>query len=192
MPLQQVEAPGDRVAAPGHGSRGAPLVAAGSLPCTSAGFAQLSAEILQSGKALRFQAHGASMVPLVRDGDVLLVQPLEPAALRIGDVILCGTEPGRIVVHRVIRCVAGPEGRRFTVQGDAVARPDGTIPAAQAYGRVAAIERGGAQIDMGAPAMRLLSRMAALRSRWRLGRGRPSRLAAHLLRKLPAFSKHLA
>lgn len=192
MPSQQVEDPGGRVAAPGHGSRRAPLVAAGSLPCTSAGFAQLSAEILRDGKALRFQAHGASMVPLVRDGDVLLVQPIEPAALRMGDVILFGTEPGRVVVHRVIRCVARPEGRRFTVQGDAVARPDGTIPAAQVYGRVAVIERDGVEIDMGASAMRLLGRMAALRSRWCLGRGRPSRLAAHLLRKLPAFSRHLA
>ena len=48
-----------------------PRAAPTNLPCTSAGFAELSAAILGEGVALRFRALGKSMAPLVRDGDVV-------------------------------------------------------------------------------------------------------------------------
>jgi signal peptidase I len=162
-----------------------------SIPCTSAAFAELSADILRAGKALRFRATGASMQPLLRDGDVLLVRPLDPRAVRVGDVVLCSSEPGRIVVHRVLRRQAGPEGYRFTVQGDQVARPDGVIPEAQVYGRVATIERSGAYIDVSRPLMRMLGGYAVLRSRWNIGRGRRLRLAGRLVKRLPVLSRYL-
>lgn len=172
--------------------RDAPGGARGSIPCTLAAFEGLSAEILRSGRALRFRAHGGSMWPLVRDGDVLLVQPVAPAAVRTGDVVLCSSAVGRVVAHRVIRVEDGPEDRRFTVQGDAVARPDGKFPPAQLYGRVVAIERGETCIAMDRPVMRLLGRAAALRSAWSLGRGLRFRTARGLARRLPALSKFLA
>jgi signal peptidase I len=177
-----------------HASVQVPLAALASIPCSSAAFAELSAEILRAGVALRFRARGASMSPLVRDGDVLLVRPVEPSSVQIGDLVLCtlgSGEPGRVVVHRVVRRQAGPDGLRFTVQGDQVSRPDGVIPAAQVYGRVTAIERAGLQIDVNRHSLRLLSWFAALRSRWNLGVGWVYRLAAGLLRRLPAFSRHL-
>lgn len=170
----------------------APGAAGGSIPCTLATFEGLSAEILRAGRALRFRAHGGSMWPLVRDGDVLLVQPVDPAAVRTGDVVLCGSGPGRVVVHRVVRIEDGPDSRRFTVQGDAVARPDGKFLPGQIYGRVVAIERGKTCIAMDRPAMRLLGRAAALRSAWNLGRGPRFQRARGLARRLPALSKFLA
>lgn len=172
--------------------RDAPGAAGGSIPCTLAAFEELSAEILRAGHALRFRAHGGSMWPLVRDGDVLLVLPADPAAVHTGDVVLCGNRPGRVVAHRVICVEGGPNGPLFTVQGDALAQPDGKIPPAQLYGRVVAIERGAARIAMDRPAMKLLGRAAVLRSARSLGRGPRFRAARALARRLPALSKYLA
>jgi len=171
-----------------------PVITVTSIPCTSAAFAELSAEILRAGKALRFQARGSSMAPLVRDGDVLLVRPAEPVSLRVGDVVLCGigdNQPGRMVAHRVLERWDGPDGARFMVQGDQVARTDGVIPAARVYGRVVAIERAGAHIDMDRPVVRWLGRLAVLRSRRNLGRGRWLWPARRLVKKLPGLSRYL-
>jgi len=171
-----------------------------SISCTSTDFAQLSAELLGAGTAVRFEAHGGSMSPLVRDGDMLTVRPVVPGRIRLGDLVLVTDEHGCLLVHRVIRRTTGQEGIRFTVQGDQVSRPDGVIPTAQVYGRVTAIERAGVRIDVNRPSLRALGLAAALRSRWNLNRGHGGshgfshvyRLAAGLVRKLPAFSKHLA
>jgi hypothetical protein len=168
------------------------MITVTSISCTSAAFAELSAAILRSGKALRFQARGASMAPLVRDGDVLWVRPVDVRSVRLGDVVLCCREPGRALVHRVVRRLAGPTGLCFTVQGDQVARPDGLIPGAQVYGRVMAIERGGARIEMDRPLMSMLSGCMVLRSRWNLGSGRGFGLAGRLASKLPGLSRYLA
>jgi signal peptidase I len=167
-------------------------VTAASIPCTSAAFAELSAQILRSGKTLRFRASGGSMSPLVRDGDIVLVAPVAPSALRVGDVVLCSSAPGRIVVHRVVRWTTGPDSYHFTVQGDQVARPDGVMSEAQIHGRVVAIERGGTYIDMDARAMRALSSLTALRSRRRLGRGKWLAPARRLVRRLPFLSRYLS
>jgi len=163
-----------------------------SIPCDSAAFAELSTALLRAGKAVRFQARGTSMRPLVRDGDVLLVRPVDATTVQLGDVVLCSSEPGRAVVHRVVRKLGGRAGLRFVLQGDQVAQPDGLVAAAQVYGRVAAIERAGAHIAMGEPAMRLLGGLVVLRSRWNLGRGRWYPLASRLIGRLPVLSRYLS
>jgi hypothetical protein len=162
-----------------------------SLPCNSTAFAGLSREILGLGKSLRFKAGGVSMQPLVRDGDILLVQPVGAERVRVGDVVLCSSQADRVLVHRVLRRLAGPEGPIFLVQGDQVREPDGWIPQAQVHGRLARIERAGTRIDMHSPAVRLLGRLAALRSSWQLGQSRWSLFATRLARHLPVFYKYL-
>jgi len=163
-----------------------------SIPCTSAAFAELSAALLLAGKAVRFCARGSSMRPLVRDGDVLLVRPVDARSVQVGDVALCSSEPGWVVVHRVVRRLAGPAGYCFTLQGDQAARSDGLFPEAQVYGRVVAIERGGVHIAMDGPAMRILTGLAVLRSRWNLGRARWYPLARGLVKRLPVLSRYLS
>ncbi len=169
-----------------------PLATISCIPCTSAAFAQLSAEVLRAGKALRFRARGASMQPMLRDGDVLLVQPVGSDPVQLGDVVLCSGDPGHVVVHRVVRRLAGPDGPLFTVQGDQLPQPDGSFRRVQVYGRVVAIERSGAHVDLDRPLMRMLSVLAVLRSRWNLGRGRLFPLVRRLMKRLPGFSRYLA
>jgi hypothetical protein len=88
------------------------------------------------------------------------------------------------VVHRVLRRLPGPNGYTFLVQGDQVEQPDGRIPQAQVYGRVAAIERPGIHINMQRPVMRILAWLAVLRSRWHFGRARGVRFARQLAKRL--------
>jgi signal peptidase I len=172
-------------------SASSPLIPA-SIPCTSAAFAGLTSDLLRAGRALRFRAPGVSMQPLIRDGDVLLVRPVDASTVRVGDVVLFQTALGRVVVHRVIRVRVTGTGRWFTVQGDAVLRPDGEIPEVQVRGRVVAIERGAAYLDLRRPVMRLLGWAAALRSRWGLGRGGQFRRVTGFAKRLPLLDKYLA
>jgi len=173
-------------------TKAAPIVAPARWSCTSAAFGQLGAQILGAGHGLRFRAHGVSMSPLVRDGDILLVQPVDARALRVSDVVLCKSDEGRVLVHRVIRKKLGEEGSRFTVQGDALCRSDGVIPGEQIYGRVATIERHGAHISMNGPVMQALGGLAALRSRWGVARRGRAQFATQLVKRLPVVSRYLA
>lgn len=158
------------------------------IACSSPDFSGLSAEILRLGKSLRFQARGHSMQPLVRDGDILLVKPLGGRLPRVGDVVLCVTESSMVLVHRVIRRQLRSHDYYFLVQGDQVAQPDGWIQQAQIYGKVETIERDGSQIYMASLAMRFLSVMAVLRSRWHFGTSVFSHQLIRLLKRVPIFS----
>lgn len=131
------------------------------------------------------------MSPLVRDGDMLLVHPVEPGTLRVGDIVLCTTHPGRVVVHRLIRGLDGPGGTRYVVQGDQLPSPDGLLPETHIYGRLAAIDRAGTRIDVEQPVWRMLSRLAVLRSRQNVGRGPRLRAVRSLLKRLPVVSRYL-
>jgi len=151
-------------------------------------FGELSAEILHAGKALRFRAHGTSMHPLVRDGDVLLVHPIKDQLLNVGDIVLCRLPSGSLVVHRVIQWKNGLNGLNLTIQGDSVSEPDGVIALADVYGRVSTIERDDRYIDMRRPLIRLLGRVAAFSSRYQIGRGRQFYYCRRVLKHLPILS----
>jgi len=163
-----------------------------SIACDSPAFAELSRAILGAGKSLRFQARGISMAPLVRDGDILTVEPVTAPQLGVGDLALFRRGPEAVVAHRVIRIEAGPQGRRFLMQGDAVPHPDGWIAEEAIYGRVSALEREGARLELARPALRALGWLAVLRSRHGLRHGPLVRLAGRLVRRLPPFSRYLA
>ena len=162
-----------------------------NLPCTAAEFGDLSADLLKMGKQVRFRARGYSMTPLVRDMDVLLVQPVRTSLIRIGDIILCSIQPDRVVVHRVIRRRSDLHGFYFMVQGDRAAQPDGWIQQSQVLGRVAEVERGELHLDMNSPAARGIALFAVLSSRRPTGRGWFTRIAGGWIKRLPVFSKYL-
>jgi len=133
------------------------------ITCSSPAFLELSAAILGCGKSLRFKAQGVSMQPLVRDGDVLLIKPVNPATIRPGEIVLFQSQRERVIVHRVLRKRVNHTGVAFLVQGDQAAQPDGWISQDHIFGRLVEITRGQRRIQLRQPAMRLLSWMAVQR-----------------------------
>lgn len=161
------------------------------LAVSSDDFAAIGAELLGGGSALRFTARGSSMHPLVRDGDTLLIRPRQPESIGAGDVVLCETDAGQLLVHRVIRRRAEGDGIRFLVQGDQVADPDGWIPAVRVHGRLEEIERQGRHLDVTATAPRLLGLLLALAQRMDQRRSKLAFVVSGMIRRLPVCRKYL-
>jgi signal peptidase len=116
---------------------------------------ELSSEILEQGGSLRFKAHGYSMSPFIRDGDVLTTQSIESADLEVGDVALYRSAGNRLVAHRVIG--KRKENGRLTLvmRGDSQSGSTELICAEQILGRVVSIQRGDKVFLMNRNALRL-------------------------------------
>jgi signal peptidase I len=67
-------------------------------------FAELATDLLRQGKSVRFRAPGRSMYPTIKEGEIITVEPIEPAAVRKGDIILCHSDAG-VVAHRVVHII---------------------------------------------------------------------------------------
>ena len=105
-------------------------------------FADLSTQILQQGTSLRFTAHGSSMSPFIRDGDVMTVEPVRVADLKVGDVVFYHTNGEMLAAHRVVgRHVEGDE-IVLTMRGDSSLRYDEKVHAGRILGRVVNVQRG--------------------------------------------------
>lgn len=130
------------------------------------------------------------MQPLLRCGDLLTVTPPGSRLLRAGEVVMFSTEKGQVLVHRIVRRINRPDGTRYLIQGDRLPQPDGEIPPERIYGRVAALERDGKQISLEGPVMRLLGRLAALRSGGSLAGSRSAHITMRLFKRLPIFYRY--
>jgi hypothetical protein len=96
------------------------------------------------------------MLPFLRDGDLLEVQPAATAGLGIGDVICYEPPSGGLCLHRVI----AREKRGFVTRGDALAHVE-TVPDAAVLGVVTALERSGRRRSLQTPAARRRARLIA-------------------------------
>jgi len=161
------------------------------LDCTSPAFAELGADLLHAGIALRFTAQGSSMMPLLKSGDILVVKPVQAQQVRIGDVVLCSVSTERVVAHRIVRRRFATNGLNFLIQGDQLTQPDGWIIQEQVHGRVESLERSGRQIDLNTPAARLLGIMQATKLRWHLSRLGVGEVAGRLIKQLPFFTEYM-
>jgi signal peptidase I len=124
--------------------------------CSAPAFAKLSAEVLRMGKSVRFHAHGTSMRPLLRDGDVLRVEPTAGRRIKIGDVLLCQLSDEKLLVHRVIQRRQTDDGVQYLLKGDHVTEPDGWVSSNQVLGRLVAAERGDFCVSMRSIVVKLL------------------------------------
>lgn len=79
-----------------------------------------------------------SMRPGTPPGSMVVLAPISPADVEVGDVIGYRDERrGAVVTHRVVEVIEQPSGRFFTTQGDANTRPDGRpVPARDVVGEV--------------------------------------------------------
>jgi hypothetical protein len=116
---------------------------------------------------LRLQVISDSMWPLLRAGDAVIVQPIEPAAICVGDVLVAqrGAES---ITHRLIAI----ESERWLMRGDNAIWVDAPIGRAECIGRVEAIERGAYRIDLAqTPWAQLNQRLGQIgRVHWRSNR----------------------
>jgi hypothetical protein len=112
--------------------------------------AGLMRAVLAKGKPFRFEARGASMHPIIRDGDIVTVRPLAGAAPAAGEVVaFVHPRTGGIHVHRIV----GAGGPGFVLKGDNALGADGPVAPDAVLGRVARVERGGRTVRLG-PALR--------------------------------------
>ena len=100
-------------------------------------------DILQRGKSFRFEARGRSMVPFIRDGDVLEVEPIDARAIRFADVIFYHVDEAHAVAHRVIKRGLQDHQPVFVARGDAQVGAGERFSSDQVLGRVSAVERNG-------------------------------------------------
>jgi signal peptidase I len=127
-------------------------------------FTPILADMLTSGHAVRFTAPGHSMHPVIRNGDVLMVVPLERPA-QLGDILLYRDAAGRPVAHRLIGFAAEGGGPTLILKGDSAAAPDLPVHLSKVLGRVFAIERDGRPIDPYSVQRQLIYRLYAALTR---------------------------
>jgi signal peptidase I len=122
---------------------------------------ELLGAVLEKGVPFRFRANGLSMLPFIKDGDVVTVSPLFNAKPHLGDV-LAFVYPGtkKLVIHRVV----GKKDDSCIIRGDNTSEPDGMVPLANILGRVTRVDRNGKRIILGlGPERRLIAFLAARR-----------------------------
>jgi signal peptidase I len=85
-----------------------------------------------------FVVGGGSMEPAIALGSAVVVEPVAPTSLAVGDVVSLRSGPDRaIFTHRIIRIAQGDGGIWVETQGDANAAPDPSMtPATAIIGRV--------------------------------------------------------
>jgi hypothetical protein len=136
--------------------------AAAGISLDGEALAGLMRAVLAKGKPFRFEARGASMHPVIRDGDVVTVRPLGKARPAAGEVVaFVHPLTGGVLVHRIVDAV----GPGFALKGDNALGGDGVVAPDAVLGRVARIERGGRAVRVG-PALRspMLARLS--RTAW--------------------------
>ncbi len=118
------------------------------LRLNSSDFADLSTEILAKGFSFSFKAHGSSMFPFIRDGDILTVQTTETKSLCVGDVVFFRSITNKLTAHRFIGGTELPHTRLLKVRGDAHFRQYEKIDEKQILGRIIRIRRGDRVISL--------------------------------------------
>ena len=135
-------------------------------------------DALSRGQRVRMTVTGSSMWPLLRDNDVVELEPTP--APRLGDMVLVQTNPqgaaDRYALHRVVR-VHGSE--TFFVRGDAQPHPEGPFALPALLGRVTTVWHNGCARDQQRGRWRLVGLIWIRCSRFAL---EPLRLAARIRR----------
>src|SRR6185295_11720684 len=110
------------------------MLAAKALKRDSTGFVDLAERLLRAGHHVRFPAEGTSMLPTIGDGDTLTVAPVEPRAVRKGDVVLYRAS-GRAIAHRIVDVQeTGSADLVFLARGDGKSGLDQPIESGQILG----------------------------------------------------------
>jgi hypothetical protein len=121
----------------------------------------LAAESLRRGNDLRLRARGGSMLPVLRDGDVLTVRAAAADEVQIGDVVCYEPPWGGLCLHRVV----ARRGRSLVTRGDALSYVE-VVPEEAVLGLLVARERRGRRADFLTPAGRWRGRVIVRLAPW--------------------------
>jgi len=132
------------------------------LQVDAATFGELAQAILSGGNGMRFPARGWSMRPVIKNGDILQVEPVDPGEPVIpGEIYLYRRPNARAVAHRLIRIRSGCSTKQLVFWGDASTRADGAIDRQAVLGHVTARERNGRILWLGEGRPRMLGKLYA-------------------------------
>lgn len=126
--------------------------------------AALIEDLLSSGLDARIEVTGASMRPLLRGGEIVTVERADPESLAPGELVLCRSGAGRLVLHRLVRVRGAGAQRRWWTRGDALMACDEPFAAGRVLGRVTRIEGLRLSLTPGAVQTRVLRWRAASRA----------------------------
>lgn len=87
-------------------------------------FEAFSRKLLEHGASVRFQAHGSSMSPAIRDGEMVYIRETRLARLRSGDIVLVNGDAG-LRLHRLT--VADADRDLFITRGDCGEQDDPAV-----------------------------------------------------------------
>jgi hypothetical protein len=65
-------------------------------------FPDLITELLQDGYTVSFSAPGHSMFPTIMANETIMVEPIDPGTVKMGDIILYRTN-NHLIAHRVVK-----------------------------------------------------------------------------------------
>jgi uncharacterized repeat protein (TIGR01451 family) len=103
----------------------------------SPAFETLARELLSQGLSVRFEARGASMSPVIRDQEMVIVTPVIVSKLRKGDIVLTKGHSG-LRVHRLV--FVDHRENLFITRGDCGQQDDPPVHSGQILGVVLAKE----------------------------------------------------
>jgi len=110
-------------------------------------FLEQARQLLSKSVPIEIKMSGNTMSPVIEDGDLITVEPIQESLLRAGDIILYNSLRDTAVIHRVIRVEKGDSADRSVItRGDAASQNDLAVPFHRVLGRVNRIERAGEQI----------------------------------------------
>jgi signal peptidase I len=110
------------------------------LAVLSLGIAVLARVVPLTGR-MTYVVSGPSMAPALPVGSAIVVEPVDPATLVVGDVVSVRSGPASaIFTHRIIRIVQREEFQWLETKGDANGSADPSIvPATNVLGRVSIV-----------------------------------------------------
>ena len=115
---------------------------------------QACVDIIRSALAknagLRLRVKGYSMLPFIRDNDVITLVPLPERGIGLGQVIaFTRVIDGKLVIHRLVGL---PKGRRnhYITKGDSLGRSDCPVSRTDMLALVTRVERRGRPVSFGA------------------------------------------
>ncbi len=125
---------------------GESAIASPSLPGPEPSLRRAIRGLVRENDRVALRVRGASMWPMLRQGDLVLVERVAADALEIGDIAaVWSPRHQRPIAHRVVAL----DSCRVVTRGDNVWRRCETAAPSDVIGRVVSVERRGKRLDFG-------------------------------------------